>query len=717
MTATHIVDLSGSEEHSREHAAKVLKDLSDSSLYSNQELGRLDFIQRQLAQVVDVRHPLLERIKFLAMFGESLDDFFSIRVAGLKEQVESGITQRGPDGLTPQQALDDIRVRVLELFRSASGALHEQLLPSLGQESIQIVDRDSLKPRSHAVIDNYFEREVFPVLTPLAVDPGHPFPHISNFSLNLAVILRESRRREHFARIKVPDVLPRLVPMPALKVVGKAGGKRTSAPRDCYTFVWLEQLIAANLNSLFPGMDVVASYPFRVIRDADLEIQADEADDLSISVERGLGQTRFGEAVQLIVEPSMPERVRNLLMTNLRLGPDDVYAVKGPLGFADLKGLTRVDRPDLRDKSFVPNIPPALRVEDDLFDSIAKRDILLHHPYDSFNCVVELLNRAARDPGVLAIKQSLYRVGAHAPVVDALLNAVQHGKQVACLVELTARGDERSNIDWARELERAGVHVAYGIVGLKTHAKIALVVRREGDGIRRYVHLGTGNYNVGTARSYEDYGLLTAREDLATDASELFNYLTGYSSQRKYRSLLVAPLRLRDGIVKLIEHETARHAKHRDGYIAIKVNSITDEHMVRELYRASQAGVKVDLLVRGACTLRPGIAGVSEHITVRALVGRFLEHSRVFLFHNGGDPIVYMGSADLMPRNLDRRVEVLFPIEDEVLRARVRADFEMAWLDTANTWILQSDGTYLKVKAVPGNWFDSQVAALESDQI
>jgi polyphosphate kinase len=682
-------------------------------LFINQELGRLDFLFRMLDQAVEARHPLLERVKFLAMFGDSMDDFFSIRVAGLKEQLASGLLKPGADGLTPQQQLDDIRDQVLKLFRLALRVLHDDLLPELAATGIQIVERDHVKPRSYAVLDEYFEREVFPVLTPLAVDPGHPFPHISNFSLNLAVILSDAQKQEHFARIKVPDVLPRLIAISGLKLVAGSQSRQDIGSRNRAAFVWLEQLIGANLSSLFPGMNVVASYPFRVIRDADFEIQADEVDDLSLSVERGLRQRRFGEAVQLQIEPNMPERVRTLLMTNLSLGPEDVYALPGPVGLADLMALTAVDRPDLKDPPFVPEIPAPLRNAEDPFDVIAKQDVLLHHPYDSFGCVVDLLKRAARDPDVLAIKQSLYRVGGHAPVVDALLDAVQHGKQVACLVELTARGDERSNIDWARELERAGVHVAYGIVGLKTHAKVALIVRREADGIKRYVHLGTGNYNAGTARSYEDYGFLTTREDLARDATELFNYLTGYSGQRVYRSMLVAPVGLREALVERIHHEVERHRAHGDGYIAIKCNSITDEHMICELYRASQAGVQIDLLIRGACALRPGIEGVSKTISVRAICGRFLDHSRVFQFREGGDWSTYMGSADLMPRNLDRRVEVLFPIEDKELRVRIRADFETEWHDTANSWELHANGTYQHVKTKGGEGFDSQLAALK----
>ena len=426
-------------------------------------------------------------------------------------------------------------------------------------------------------------------------------------------------------------MLPRLIPVTGLRVVGK-GTRAQTARRDRHTFVWLDQLIAANLGSLFPGMEVVASYPFRVIRDADFEIQADEVDDLSISVERGLRQRRFGEPVQLTIAPNMPERVRSLLMTNLKLGPEDVYAVRGPLGLGGVMELHRLDRPDLKDSVFVPHIPAVFRSGEDPFEALRERDVLLHHPFDSFSSVVELLNTAARDPAVLALKQTLYRVGEHAPVVDALLDAAQHGKQVAVLVELTARGDERSNIDWAREMESAGVHVAYGLVGLKTHAKVALIVRREGEGIQRYVHLGTGNYNASTARTYEDYGLLTTRETLVNDASQLFNNLTGYSEQTEYGALLVAPTLLRPALVECIRNEVSRHRQHNDGYIGIKVNSITDENIIRELYRASQAGVRIDLLVRGSCALRPGIPGVSEMITVRSLVGRFLEHSRIYQF-------------------------------------------------------------------------------------
>ena len=688
------------------------RNLASPDLYINRELSLLDFHYRVLEQAVDPnRHPLLERIKFLAIFGSSIDEFFSIRVSGLKEQIESGLIHSAADGLTPQQQLDDIRIRVLALCRTASRVLFEELMPALNAEGIRIVDREEVKPRSHAVLDDYFEREVFPVLTPLAVDPGHPFPHISNFSLNLAVILKDKKKNEHFARVKVPDVLPRLVPIEGIKVVGRSPAKADLRP-DQHTFVWLEQLIAANLPALFPGMDVVASYPFRVIRDADFEIQEYESDDISISVEQGLRQRRFGEAVQLVIEPSMPERVRTLLMTNLKLGPTDVYAMRPPLGLADLMELTRVDRPDLKDPPFVPRIPASFTSGEDVFEIMKKGDTLLHLPFDSFSCVVDVLRTAARDPDVLAIKQTLYRVGEHAPVVDALLDAAQHGKQVAVLVELTARGDERSNIDWARELERAGVHVVYGVMGLKTHGKVALIVRREGDGIRRYLHLGTGNYNSSTARTYEDYGLFTAREDLAGDATELFNYLTGYSGQRNYNSLLVAPIALRAGVVKRFQREIERHKRHGDGHIAIKVNALTDDQMIKELYKAAQAGVRIDLLVRGACSLRPGIPGISETITVRSIIGRFLEHSRMYLFKNGGEWETFMGSADLMPRNLDRRVEVLFPLQDNTLKERAHHDFfQMGWRDNVNAWELQPDGVWKRLQPSADNPpFDSQNA-------
>lgn len=685
-------------------------DLTNPDLYINQELGRLDFLSRVLDQVSDDRHPLLEKVKFLAIFAEGLDDFFSIRVSGIKENMQSGMMHRGGDALTPQQQLSKIRERVLFLLRSATSRLYDQLLPALAAEGIRIVQRDEVKPRSHAVLDEYFAAEVFPVLTPLAVDPGHPFPHISNFSLNLAVILRDDKKVEHFARIKVPDVLPRLIPLGGLKVVGKS----SSGQRERSTFVWLEQLIAANLNSLFPGMEVVDSHPFRVIRDADLDIQADEADDLSASVEQSLRQRRFGEAVQLVVEPGMPSRVLSLLRSNLKLGPEDIYESKGPLGLADLFELTAIDRPDLKDPPFVPKISNELKQCEDFFLVFRETDVLLHHPFDSFSTTVDVIEAAARDPQVLAIKMALYRVGQHAPVVDALLDAAQHGKQVAVLVELTARGDERSNIDWARELERAGVHVAYGLLGLKTHGKVALIVRRDADGIRRYVHLGTGNYNATTARTYEDYGLWTSREDLAVDASELFNYLTGYSEQTAYRSMLVAPVGLRAALISCIREEVRAHKKNGHGKISIKVNSLTDAEMIRQLYHASQEGVRIDLLVRGSCSLRPGIPGVSETISVKSLVGRLLEHSRVYQFRHGGAWTIYLGSADLMPRNLDGRVEVLFPLEDEGLKGRVRREFEWAWKDNVNAWQLDADGSWHRVPVGTSGAFDSQAKMIQS---
>jgi len=575
---------------------------------------------------------------------------------------------------------------------------------------VRISELAALRPAEQVALKDYFDREIFPVLTPLAFDPGHPFPHISNLSLNLAVTVTDLKEGERFARIKIPSVLPRLVP------VQRPGSDAlpTAAHRP-QTFIWLEQLVAEHLSALFPGLEVVESYAFRVIRDADIEIQEDEAADLSRSVEASLLERRFGSVVQLTVETTMPVRLRTLLASNLRIGPDDVYAEDGPLGLADLSELLRLDRPDLKDPPFAPRVPHALRsAGEDVFEAIKRQDILLHHPYDSFTPIVDLIQTAARDPQVLAIKQTLYRVGSHAPVVDALMEAAGQGKQVAVLVELKARWDEENNIEWARSLERAGVHVAYGMVGLKTHAKIALVVRKEPDGIRRYVHLGTGNYNAATARVYTDLGLLTCNPELGADASDLFNYLTGYSTQSTYRRLLVGPVSLRASFLERIEREILVHRASGGGRLILKMNSLVDAEIIQALYRASQAGVTIDLLVRGVCCLVPGVPGVSETIRVTSIVGRFLEHSRVYYFRNGGDEEIQLGSADLMPRNLDRRVETLFPIEDPGLRAWLRGDVLDAYLrDTVNARLLGADGHYSRVTPAPGEPpFDSQASFL-----
>lgn len=674
-------------------------DLERPDLYINRELSWVEFNRRVFEQAQDDRHPLLERVKFISIFGTNLDEFIMIRLAGVKDQVAAHVATLSPDGLTAEQQLFAIRECLYPLIREVIGCWHDELLPLLAQHHIHILDYEQLNVEQRSAMKVYFEQEIFPVLTPLAVDPGHPFPFISNRSLNLAVVITDPTSGEHFARVKVPPTLPRLVPVPISENQQKA-----------VAFVWIEQVIAAHLNMLFPGFDVWESYPFRVLRDADIELREDDSSDLLETIEQGLRERRFGSVVDLAVNPAMPPRIRELLVENLEITENDLHVVDGPLGIGDVMELYSLDFPDLKDAPFTPRTPPELRKGHDLFAAIREHDLLLHHPYVTFDSVVDFIRAAAHDPGVLAIKQTLYRVGTHSPIVQMLLEAVENGKQVAVLVELKARFDEENNIEWARALEDAGVHVVYGLVGLKTHAKIALVVRKEADGLRRYVHLGTGNYNATTARIYEDLCLLTCRPDFGADASALFNMLTGYSRQDNYSKLLVAPTGLRKAIVERIEREMRVQKKSGNGHLIFKINALVDPEIIYLLYRASQVGVKIDLIVRGMCSLRPGIPGISENIRVRSIVGRFLEHSRVYYFGNGGDEEVYLGSADLMQRNLNRRVETLFPIEDPVLRMAIREQLIGPWLaDTANASELLPDASYACIRPEPGEPpFDSQ---------
>src|SRR6266849_4259939 len=669
-------------------------ELERPDLYINRELSWIDFNLRVFEEAQDSRHPLLERVKFLSIFDTNLDEFIMIRLAGLKDQIAAHVTTLSPDGMTAEQQLVAVRGRLAPLLHDVRCYWHNTLLPQLAEQHILILDYEQLDAEQRDAMLKYFELEIFPVLTPLAVDTTHRFPHISNRSLNLAVVIGE-----RFARVKVPPkTLPRLVPV-------KADGPYSVA------FVWIEQVIAAHLSQLFPGIDVWESYPFRVLRDADIELREDEAGDLLEQVEEGLRERRFGSVVDLAVNPSMPVHIRELLLDNLEIGADDLTVIDGPLGMGDVMELYALERPDLKDALFVPRMPPQLRDGHHLFAAIRNHDLLTHQPYDSFNSVVEFIRTAACDPQVLAIKQTLYRIGSNSPVVDMLLEAVENGKQVAVLVELKARFDEESNIKWAQKLEDAGVHVVYGVVGLKTHAKIALVVRKEADGLRRYVHLGTGNYNATTARIYEDLCLFTCREDIGADASDLFNSLTGYSQQSSYRKLLVAPVSLRRGIIERIEREM-RHVQeqHTEGHLIFKVNALVDPEIIATLYQASQAGVRIDLIGRGICCLRPGMAGVSDNIRVRSILGRFLEHSRIFYFGNGGDEEIYLGSADLMQRNLNERVETLFPVEDPRLHMAIRQRLlEPLWADTVNARELLPDGRYVRVQPEPGTPpFDSQ---------
>lgn len=687
--------------------------------YINRELSLLQYNARVLDEAFDARNPLLERVKFLSIFHSMVDEFFMIRVSGIREQVKAGVSDRSPDGMTPGEEMAAIRSAVLPLLASQSALFRDALRPELAKAGIKVADYADLTPEQKRAAREYFERMVFPVSTPLAVDPGHPFPHISNLSLNLAVELQAPSGQRHFARVKVPNVLPRLValPVPAPPEsenhrTGRNGhSHKSKAPRVLFT--WLEQLLTANLHALFPQMQLLEVHPFRVLRDADLEIQELEAADLLETVEESLSRRRFGLAVALFVNPTMPDRLRELLVKNLELDNEEVYVVEGPLGLTDLSELGKLDRPDLKDSPFTPRTPPALRKvagSYSIFRAIREGDILLHHPFDSFGPVVDFIRTAAHDPNVLAIKQTLYRVGSHSPIVEALLEAAEAGKQVAVLVELKARFDEENNIEWARALEQAGVHVTYGLLGLKTHCKVALVVRKEGEGIRRYVHLGTGNYNPSTARGYTDTGLLTCHPDFGADVSELFNYLTGYSKQTRYRKLLVAPISMKPGMLALIEREIKMHKEHGGGRLIFKMNALVDPAIIEALYRASGAGVQVDLLVRGICCLRPGVPKISENIRVISIIGRFLEHSRIYYFRNGGKEELFMGSADMMPRNLDNRVETLFPIEDEGIRNYVINDLLSVYLrDNVKARVLQADGSYLRLTPPEGVLpFDAQ---------
>jgi polyphosphate kinase len=669
--------------------------------FLNRELSWIEFNRRVLEEALDRTQPLLERLKFLSIFSTNLDEFFMVRVSGLQEQVEAPEVL-SPDGLTPATQLQLISERLRPLLRMQSECLLNEILPGLERAGIRIVSYSGLSDQRRAELQVYYEERVFPVLTPLSVDPSHPFPYISNISLNLGILLAseaDDRTVEpRFARVKIPPNVPRLVQ------VGQDN-----------TFVLLEDLISANIGSLFPRTRVLGCQPFRITRDADIEIEEDEADDLLSSVELLLRQRRFGFGVRLEVAEDMSPQMVELLAKSLELGAHDVYPVTGPLHIPDLMALHKLEFPDLKDKPFTPTIPVAFRQPETIFDSIRHQDVLLHHPFDSFGPVVEFVRSAATDPKVLAIKLTLYRVGPNSPIVQALIDAAERGKQVAVLVELKARFDEENNILWARRLEKAGVHVIYGIVGLKTHAKVTLIVREEDTVLRRYVHLGTGNYNPVTARIYTDFGLMTANPAFGNDCSELFNYMTGYSGQEEYRRLVVAPLNLRSKFVELIHREVAHLRAGRPAGIFAKTNALTDTAIIDEFYAASRAGLPIDLLVRGVCCLRPGLRDQSETIHVGSIVGRFLEHSRIYRFINGGDVEVYLSSADLMSRNLDRRLEVMFPIDDPAVKERiVREGIERPFADNVKLRWLRSDGTYVRADGTGRETLDSQASLIQS---
>lgn len=685
---------------SRAQAKEVLdpKDLRDPRLYLDRELSLLAFQRRVLEEAEDPANPLLERVKFLSILSSNLDEFFMVRVAVLKQKLSSGSLVATDGTLTVAEQLDTIRADATQVMERAYRCFREHLLPALEENGIELPQYSSLSRAERSSLETYFQHTVFPVLTPLAFDPGRPFPHISNLSLNIAVVVRDAEGVDHFARVKVPETLPKLLPVPNA-APDIADGEQVPPVRARQAFVWLEQIIMANLPKLFPGMEIMEAHGFHLTRDAEVVIKEFESDDLLETIEEAVWQRQFRAVVRLQVNQYIPAHILEILIENLEMDPHDVYRAAGPIDLSRLRQLQSLDRPDLKDKPFVPHTPPELlpKAEEDVFAVLRRQDLLLHHPFESFQPVVEFLRKAARDPQVLAIKMTLYRVGRNSPVVEALVDAVENGKEVAVMVELKARFDEESNIEWARALEREGVHVVYGLLGLKVHSKVALVVRLEGEGIRRYVHLGTGNYNVVTARLYTDVSMFTSNEEIAADVSELFNYLTGYSSQTEFRRLLVAPKGLRPDMAAMIRRESEFARRGGAGHMILKMNALEDTEMIRLLYEASQAGVRVDLLVRGICCLRPGLPGISENITVISIIGRFLEHSRIYYFANGGEPELYAGSADLMPRNLDHRVEIIFPIADTKLVKRVRDEILSRYLfDQKNARVMQSDGTYVR---------------------
>jgi polyphosphate kinase len=659
----------------------------------NRELSWLAFNARVLHEAADTRTPLLERLKFLSIVSTNLDEFYMVRVAGVRRQVAAGFGKVGRDGVSPAELLDRIDERVREMVAEQTRILDEEVLPELAGHGVRLLKISDLDANERLAVDAFFDAQVFPVLTPLAVDPGHPFPYISNLSLSLAVELREPETGiEHFARVKVPKSLPRWVPVRSLQ------------------YLPLEDLIGAHLGRLFPGMEITGHHTFRITRFSDLEIApTEEPEDLLAMIEEQVFQRRFGEVVRLEVQRGMPAQLRTLLLSELRETEDpemaplterEVHEPGRLLDLGDLMALAMLDLPELRDPPFVPVTPVELRDGRSIFDVLRERDLMVHHPFDSFPATVErFLDEAARDEHVLAIKLTLYRTSGDTAVVRALTEAAQAGKQVAVLVELQARFDESNNITWARTLESFGVHVAYGIPGMKTHAKVALVVRREPDGIRRYVHIGTGNYNSKTARTYTDYGLLSANEALGADVSELFNMLTGFSRQREYRALLVAPVNLRERLLELIAREADNARDGKPARIVAKMNALVDSQVMDALCEASNAGVEMDLLVRGICCLRPGVPGESERIRIVSVVGRFLEHSRLWRFENGGDPEFYLGSADWMPRNLDRRVEAMVPILDKSLHPRLEAVLNVFLTDNRQAWDLHSDGAWVQRRA------------------
>ena len=706
-------------------------DLSDPQYYLSRELTWLEFNDRVLHEAMDERTPLLERLKFMGIFSSNLDEFFMVRIAAIEQQIEAQVSQLTPDGRTPQEQLAAASDRVQKLITQQHQHFETVLRPAMAQQGIYLLDYFDLNQEQRTYLQSYFEEQIFPVLTPLAVDPGHPFPYISNLSLNLAVVIKHPETGEElFARVKVPKVLPRFISLPnglqsataiELPVIDHPTRELRENPLqtnpNCpqvWTGIALEQLIAHNLESLFPGMNIQDCFTFRVTRNADISVAEDDADDLLLAIEHGLRQRRKGgSTVRIEVDSTMPSKIRQMLEEELEVTAQDVYEVNGMLGLGDVMSFLSLPLPELKDPHWNASIPASLRrltaTEDggNFFSLIAQQDLLVHHPYQSFTDTVErFITCAANDAKVLAIKMTLYRTTGDSHILKALIKAAENGKQVSVLIELKARFDEQNNINLARKLEQAGVHVVYGLVGLKTHTKVVLVIRREDEKIRRYVHIGTGNYNAKTSSLYTDVGLFSSRPELGADLTDLFNYLTGYSQQRAYRKLLVSPVNARESFERLIQQEIDRVQAGGTGRIVAKMNALVDPQMIANLYRASQAGVSIDLIIRGMCCLRPGVPGVSESIRVISIIGRFLEHSRIYYFHNGGDEKILIGSADWMTRNLDRRVEVITPIDDPKISKDLQEILGIMLADNRQAWDLQSNGSYIQRR--PRNSHDEQ---------
>lgn len=677
---------------------ELLKKYNDPKNFFNRDLSWVEFNKRVLEEALDPKLPLLDKIKFISIYSSNLDEFYMIRVSGLKEQVAANIAEPAIDGLTPMEQIRQIDKMLKPLNKKLYELWTKEIIPELKKNDIFLCNYDELAEDEKSRLTEYFKHEIFPVLTPLAFDPGRPFPYISNLSLSIAIMVKKPNGESHFARVKVPNILPRLLEIEQILNPNKPLNTNGSFKAR---FVWLGDLIKANLGLLFPGMEIIEAHRFRITRDTDIEIQEDEADDLLRVIEENIRQRRFGSVVRLEVANVMPEFMLDTLMENLQIKRDDVHVLGGPLGMSDVMALYKLPLHQLKEKPFYPVLPKVFEDEEDIFSLIKQKDILLHHPYDSFVPVIDFIKRAARDPDVLAIKQTLYRVGPDSPIVRSLIEAAERGKQVAVLVELKARFDEENNIYWARELEKVGVHVVYGLVGLKTHAKMTLVVRKEFDGVKRYVHLSTGNYNATTAKLYTDLGFFTSDADICSDVTDVFNYLTGYSKQKEFKKLFVSPISMREKFLSLIEREINNVKAGKSGKIVWKLNSLVDPVIISALYEASNSGVEIKLIVRGICCLVPGVENLSQNIEVRSIVGKYLEHSRIFYFLNDGNEEIYLSSADMMQRNLDRRVEVTFPIEDPALKQElIKTVIKYSLKDNVKTRVLNSDGTYALVQPV-----------------